>query len=131
MIIRESNNRIIAWNKFKSAIKTLDYQTECVKRQHWKSSGSCSLTSNKSFWTGVITNSKTQKVKFFITEFSRKCNQIRRKLRIPSHSLKKCCLMKNVAFGEVFENIYHLNLVSVSLLCGSSLMRIVRSSLSI
>ena len=41
-----------------------------------------------------------QKMKFFIKDFFSKCEQIRRKLRIWSHLLKKS-LMENLIFGAV------------------------------
>ena len=43
-----------------------------------------------------------QKMKFFIEDFFSKCDQIRRKLRIWSHLLKKC-LMKNFIFCAVLD----------------------------
>ena len=46
-----------------------------------------------------------QKMKFSINGFFSKCDQIRRKLRIWSHSLKKS-LMENLIFCEVLTSVY-------------------------
>ena len=43
----------------------------------------------------------TQKMRFSIKDFFRKCDQIRRELRIWSHLLKKC-LIENFIFFSVF-----------------------------
>ena len=51
-----------------------------------------------------------QKIKFPITDFFNKCDQIRRKLRIWSHLLKKS-IMENFIFCVVFAS---LNWSSVS-----------------
>ena len=47
------------------------------------------------------TTSTAQKMKFSIKDFFSKCNQIRRKLRIWSHSLKKS-LMENFTVCAVY-----------------------------
>ena len=49
----------------------------------------------------------TQKMKFSIKDFFSKCDQIRRKLRIWSHLLKKS-LMKNFIFCVVIEQLHDL-----------------------
>ena len=48
------------------------------------------------------TNDTAQKMKFSIKDFFSKCDQIRRKLRIWSHLLKKS-LMENFVFCVVFH----------------------------
>ena len=61
----------------------------------------------RTFWIGLTTlvdvrfleNTTAQKIKFSKMGFFRKCEQIRRKLRIWSHLLKKS-LMKNFIFCE-------------------------------
>ena len=45
-----------------------------------------------------------QKIKFPITDFFNKCDQIRRKLRIWSHLLKKS-IMENFIFCVVFASL--------------------------
>ena len=52
-----------------------------------------------------------QKMKFFIKDFFSKCDQIRRKLRIWSHLLKKS-LMENFNFCAVFFNCFRSHLLS-------------------
>ena len=47
-----------------------------------------------------IEDSTTQKLKFSIKDFFSKCDQIRRKLRILSHLLKKS-LIENIVFCAV------------------------------
>ena len=47
---------------------------------------------------GNFMRDTAQKIKFFIKDFLSKCDQIRRKLRIWSHLLKKS-LMKNFIFS--------------------------------
>ena len=49
----------------------------------------------------------TQKMKFFITDFFSKCDQIRRFLRIWSHLLKKS-VMENFIFCAVSREREHL-----------------------
>ena len=49
---------------------------------------------------GIVT---AQKMKFSIKDFFSKCDQIRRKLRIWSHLLKKS-LMENFIFCAVYDN---------------------------
>ena len=49
----------------------------------------------------VCISSTAQKMKFSITDYFRKCDQIRRKLRIWPHLVKKS-LMKNFIFCAVF-----------------------------
>ena len=56
-----------------------------------------------------MTISATQKMKFSIRDSFSKCNQIRRKLRIWSHLLKKS-LMENFIFCAVFVYISGLRL---------------------
>ena len=51
-----------------------------------------------------------QKLKFSIKDFYSKCDQIRRKLRIWSHLLKKS-LMKNFIFCAVCNEVWDCNLV--------------------
>ena len=50
----------------------------------------------------VTTQYIAQKMKFFITHFFSKCDQIRRKLRIWSHLLKKS-IMENFIFCTVIQ----------------------------
>ena len=47
----------------------------------------------------------SKKIKFFIKDFFSKCDQIRRKLRIWSHLLKKS-LMENFIFCAVIRNLH-------------------------
>ena len=53
-----------------------------------------------------------QKMKSFIKDFFSKCNQIRRKLRIWSHLLKKS-LMENFIFCAVFWLIFTKNFLAL------------------
>ena len=52
------------------------------------------------YYYHIRTQHTAQKIKFFIKDFSSKCDQIRRKLRIWSNLLKKS-LMENVIFCAV------------------------------
>ena len=52
------------------------------------------------------TSDATQKMKFSIREFFSKCDQIRRKLRVWSHLLKKF-LMENFIFCEVSHSLFN------------------------
>ena len=62
-------------------------------------------------------------MKFSIKDFFSKCDQIRRKLRIWSHLLKKC-LMENFIFCAVVLTMYiFLNLYSFYILHGCSVSR--------
>ena len=59
------------------------------------------ITGVDAFKPEIINHKITaQKVKFFIKDFFSKCDQIRRKLRIRSHLLKKS-LMENFIFCEL------------------------------
>ena len=53
-------------------------------------------------------NATTQKIKFFIKDFFSKCDQIRRKLRIWSHLLKKS-LNENFIFMQCAFVIFEIN----------------------
>ena len=92
-----------------SAAKSLDYLVVC----------SLLLSTFRMFWLGILTISigsswcrpsssrlilaalTAQKMKFFITDFYSKCDQICRKLRIWSHLPKKS-VMENFIFCPVF-----------------------------
>ena len=52
-----------------------------------------------------------QKMKFSIKDFFSKCDQIRRKLQICSHLLKKC-LIENFVFFAVRSNIHRASWVA-------------------
>ena len=49
-----------------------------------------------------------QKMKFFIKDFFSKCDQIRRKLKISEHLLKKS-LMENFIFCAMCEPLWNSN----------------------
>ena len=64
---------------------------------------------------GPITDT-TQKMKFSIKDFFSKCDQIRRKLRIWSHLLKKF-LIENFTFCAVRNNLMQFfNLVGLKII---------------
>ena len=76
--------------------------------------GLCLCLSPISFDRAIYIPTTAQKMKFFITDFFSKCDQIRRKLRIWSHLLKKS-LIKNFIFCAVCVDEGHSESLTMSL----------------
>ena len=86
----------------KSRLKPESQRLSCnlLKRKNFQSTPGQSYLQNTTE-NRRITNVITQKMKFSIKDFFSKCDQIRRKLRILSHLLKKS-LMKNFIFCATY-----------------------------
>ena len=84
-------------NKKKSSLKSLPTQIECIKSEIEKGLGEKSIRYYDPKIPNSFSSHTTQKMKFSIKDFFSKCDQLRRKLRIWSHSLKKS-LMENFIF---------------------------------
>ena len=84
----------------KSRLKPESQRLSCnlLKRKNFQSTPGQSYLQNTTE-NRRITNVIAQKMKFSIKDFFSKCDQIRRKLRILSHLLKKS-LMKNFIFVQ-------------------------------